>query len=520
MAVRGPFAHGAGRDVTGRRDVIANYLGSAWVALVNIAFVPLYVRYLGVEAYGLIGLFASFQTWLTLLDGGLTPTLSRELALAESGVRAPQSVRDLVVTAEMTFAAIIALIATSFLFLAPWLVDHWIRTKDLGPREVVHAFQAMGFLLGIRWLASLYRGAYVGLQRQVWFNSWSSVFATLRGVGTIAALAYLSRSVVTFFIVQSIISAVESLFLAISVRRFLPHAQRSGRFRIESVAGVWRFAAGMTILALLGLLLTQVDKLLLSKLLPLSAFGSYMVANSIAAGLYLLVAPITNVSYPRFVSQVASCDQRRLAEIYHRFAQATAVMVMPAGIVLALFANRALTLWTGSAEIGQKAAIFVSLLALGNMLHGLMHTSYTLQLAYGWTRFNIIVNAVAVVLLLPALYFGIRTYGAVAAAFLWAVLNLAYVVIATPLVHRQLLRSEMVRWYRQSVLLPGVCAGAAASAVWILTRSEPLRVTQNVTILCIALACAFLAAAFATPLGRKEIRSHCKLGRTLVARLR
>ena len=51
-----------------KRNIIANYLGSAWNALMGLAFIPLYIHYLGIEAYGLIGVFILLQAWMVLLD--------------------------------------------------------------------------------------------------------------------------------------------------------------------------------------------------------------------------------------------------------------------------------------------------------------------------------------------------------------------------------------------------------------------------------------------------------------------
>ena len=78
-----------------KRNVIANYLGAGWNALMALAFVPLYIRYLGIEAYGLLGIYAILQAWLSLLDMGMTPSLSREMAgLNVDGARV-QRARDL-----------------------------------------------------------------------------------------------------------------------------------------------------------------------------------------------------------------------------------------------------------------------------------------------------------------------------------------------------------------------------------------------------------------------------------------
>ena len=67
-------------DMSLKTNVTANFLGQGWRGLLGFAFVPVYIRYLGVEAYGLIAVFAVLQAWLGLLDLGLRPALSREMA--------------------------------------------------------------------------------------------------------------------------------------------------------------------------------------------------------------------------------------------------------------------------------------------------------------------------------------------------------------------------------------------------------------------------------------------------------
>lgn len=53
------FGQALARRVTMlKRNVIANYLGQGWRVLMSLAFVPLYIKYLGIEAYGLIGILA------------------------------------------------------------------------------------------------------------------------------------------------------------------------------------------------------------------------------------------------------------------------------------------------------------------------------------------------------------------------------------------------------------------------------------------------------------------------------
>jgi len=55
----------------------------------------------------------------------------------------------------------------------------------------------------------------------------------------------------------------------------------------------------MTLVGICTAILTQEDKIVLSRLLPLDAFGYYTLAATLAAGLMLIVGPIVNLAFPR-----------------------------------------------------------------------------------------------------------------------------------------------------------------------------------------------------------------------------
>src|ERR1019366_6384617 len=112
-----------------KRNVVANYLGQGWRALMGLAFVPLYIKYLGIEAYGLIGIFALLQAWLGLLDMGMTPTLSREMARFTSGTHSAQSIRDLLRSIEVVGLGVALVIAVGIWVASGWLASDWLRAE-------------------------------------------------------------------------------------------------------------------------------------------------------------------------------------------------------------------------------------------------------------------------------------------------------------------------------------------------------------------------------------------------------
>ena len=64
------------------RNLLVGLLNSALAAVVGLAATAGYLHYLGVERYGVIGVFVTIQALLSLLDMGLSPTLNREVARA------------------------------------------------------------------------------------------------------------------------------------------------------------------------------------------------------------------------------------------------------------------------------------------------------------------------------------------------------------------------------------------------------------------------------------------------------
>ena len=58
-----------------KTNFFANLAGSGWTALVGLACTPLYIHFMGMEAYGLIGFYFMLQGVIQILDLGLSPTM-------------------------------------------------------------------------------------------------------------------------------------------------------------------------------------------------------------------------------------------------------------------------------------------------------------------------------------------------------------------------------------------------------------------------------------------------------------
>jgi O-antigen/teichoic acid export membrane protein len=78
-----------------KRNIFVNFIGQGVASALSLLLVPVYVHYLSIEAYALVGLYGVIQVWLTLLELGMTPTLNREMARFTAGALPPKAIKDL-----------------------------------------------------------------------------------------------------------------------------------------------------------------------------------------------------------------------------------------------------------------------------------------------------------------------------------------------------------------------------------------------------------------------------------------
>lgn len=465
-----------------KRNLIANYLGQGWAALMGLAFIPLYIKYLGIESYGLIGLFAILTAWSNLLDMGLTPTLGREMARYTAGSHSAESIRDLLRSIEFIAVAVAFTIVGMIALGSEWLATSWIRSEML-PREIVaQALTVMGMVTALRFIESIYRSAIMGLQRQVLFNIISSAMSTVRWVGALAILVWVAPTIQAFFLWQGAVSIVTLVILFITTYSCLQPSSRIGHFSLASLRGVWRFAGGMMGITFLALLLTQVDKILLSKLISLLDYGHYTLAAVVAGGLYLLVSPVTQAWFPRLSQLHAENDHRMLIHTYHQGAQLISIVAGSAALMLIFYAETLLNLWTQDTVLSHHVAPLVRLLALGNLLNALMYIPYQTQLAHGWTTLAVKINVIAVMVVIPCILWATPRYGAEGAAWTWVGLNAAYVLVGVHFMYKRILTTEKWRWYTGDVLAPIIGAFITIFGVKLIWPNPQTILSQTVVL--------------------------------------
>lgn len=488
-------------------NVLASYASQIYLVIISIAILPIYMKYMGAEAYGLVGFFAMLQGLFSLLDFGLTPTISRQTAQYNAGAETALGFRQLLRSLSVIFTGIACIGGGLLFYFNHYIAEHWLKLENLAMSDVLFCLQIMAICVALRWMTGLYRGVISGFEHIVWLSVSNIVIATLRFPGVLLYMYYFGFTVKNFFIFQLVVAVVEFVVLAFKAQILLPKLKQPVciGWSMQPVKPLLSFALTIAFTSSVWVLVTQLDKFVLSGILPLSEYGYFTLAVLVAGGILQIGAPISSAIMPRMARLQGERKYQELIAVYIGATEFVAVVVVTAGIILAALARPVLYVWTGDAVLAEKAAPILQLYALGNAILTLGAFPYYLQYAKGNLRLHFIGNLITAILLIPAIIWAAKNYGAIGAGCVWVMIQITYLLLWVSYVHEMIEPDINWQWFKS--FLPSICCVSIVSyaLIYFISFSEQ-RYIAFMQICAISLMCLVVAV-----ISSKQARSIIQL---------
>ncbi|CAM3864060.1 oligosaccharide flippase family protein [Rheinheimera salexigens] len=483
-----------------KRNITANYISQLYVTGVGILILPLYIKYMGAEAYGLVGFFAMLQAWFAMLDLGLTPTIARETARYHGGSMTALIYRQLLRALTLIFIGIALIGGGILLYMADSIAAKWLTVELLSLAEVKLAVQIMAISVALRWLCGLYRGVITGSEKLVLLSSFNVVIATFRFIAVFASMWHFGFTAKVFFIHQLAVAVIELLGLFIAARGLIPKQnmlENAIGWSFKPVKPVLKFALTIAFTSSVWVLVTQTDKLILSGILPLTEYGYFTLAVLVASGIMVISGPVSIAIMPRMARLHAEGKHEQLIKVYRTATQLVSVIAGSAAIVIAFYAEQLIFSWTGEQMLAEESGPILRLYVIGNSFLAISAFPYYLQYAIGNLRYHLIGNAFMVVLLIPAIIFAAINYGAIGAGYVWALINGLYLVVWVGYVHYKLEPGLHSKWLIQDglIIYGSVILLLSFLSLWPIQASDRLlTILQIFAVSALALITAVISA--------------------------
>jgi O-antigen/teichoic acid export membrane protein len=404
------------------KNILANFVGAVTTIALTLMVVPFYLKSLGPDAYGLIGVATMIQGWIMLLNAGLSPVAGRQAAQANTGVVTWESTARFLRTIDwLLFALAVPVMAMTFI-VRKWLAEHWLGNNNLGTDVIAVSLVILVAMTLIRLASSVSRGIIANLEKQVWLNINLVTFNLLRFAVSIP-LVKLWPSVTTLFTWWLVVAAIEYTSIQFKVSHLIPVRMPLLVFDLSELKKYGKMAATLALTSCIWVVITNLDKLLLSGMLSLADYGYFSVATLLAGGVLSLTQPISQAFQPILTKAFVNGGVNEVCIELRRCTHWVALIILPVGAVIFSMPESILFIWTRDHVVAAHSATILRGYAFGSTLLALGSILYIYQVAIGDVRWHFRGNVIFAVCLFPALPVVVRLYGAEGAAWLWAGFN-------------------------------------------------------------------------------------------------
>lgn len=436
------------------RTIGFNFVGGIWTGVLVISTTPFYVSTVGLEGFGLIGFWQLLLFVSAIFDFGLGASLLREFSRYKGSNEPAIKYLELLRTIQWFYVCIGLVVGATIYLAANWLATDWLNLVGFSGEDASLIIKLMAGSIALQFINTLYSNALGGLQKHAAMNAFLVLGNTLKYLGGMAVLL-IENSLVLFFAFQII-----SVFIVCYLTRRhlvgqLSEGEKGGlqpAIDLRHIRQLSRYSAGMFITALCGLLLANVDRIVLSKLVTAEDFGVYTLAFTAVGLLQMVILAFYRSYFPRFSELKAAGDEESLKAAYYQGCSFVGIIIVPAAVAACVFAPELFRAWIGHYD--ERIINIFRLLIIGTVCSGLMWLPAALQQAVGWTRLHISLMMLALVMGFPLLFLSIQDFGIVGATAMVLVHGAIEISLGLWLMNRLLYPGENLRWYGVVLISP------------------------------------------------------------------
>lgn len=384
------------------RHTTYNLLGALLPLGIALVTVPLYLRIVGPERYGLLSICWLLLGYFGLFDFGISRAVSQKIAsLREGGNEARNETFWTGLSLTLVLAAIAIPLTFPLAALALSLID--VPAGQLHG-EVARAVPWLAAVLPVALLGALLNGVLAGRERFGELNLIEGAGNVLFSVVPLS-LAWVFGPELWLLLAGSLAARLVPLaLLGGACARAVPVGRP--RFRSGLVGQLAGYGGWVSVTSVIGPLLALWDRFAIGAVLGPKAVAIYVIAFSLAYRLVMVPAALTSALFPRFA--VASSEE--LERLTVTALTAVSVVMTPIILVSLLCAGPFFNIWLGR-EIGPPAAEIAYILLPAIWANSLALVAMSILQGQGQPKSVALAHLLETLPYAGLLYLGLTLYG-------------------------------------------------------------------------------------------------------------
>jgi O-antigen/teichoic acid export membrane protein len=471
------------------KNVIWNFIGQIWMALLGFFATPFIVHSLKVELYGIYALIGVIIGYFSFL----------QLGLGTAGVKyiseyyAQKDTEKIRVTFWVCLIvyAVLGLVGTvSIFFLSEYLTFNVFKISPAMAATAVFVLKlgSLGFFLSM--VISVVIGVFQAIGRFDVLNRVGIVLGSLQIALTVTFLK-LGFSLKEVIIINLLAQVFGICILWGKARAILPYLSRP-IWDTKCLISLFKFGGFVSISGFMGPILMNIEKLFLSSLRAIASLAYYSVPFGLMDKLTVIRSSFSAVLFPAFSSLQQASDQKLNFELLERSSLYILFLYSFFVLFFMILGKEFLGAWIG-ADFAFNSWRILLVLSLAGLINSLGVPSLNALQGLNKPHIPALFHVIETILYLPCAYLLIKRFGGSGAALAW-LLRVSLDTALLTWAGCRLFKARLSLWYGRILsraILPFVFS---ALGLWGL-KNLGMRFFSflNLTgILCLFLAYCFI----------------------------
>jgi len=403
----------SGRTLT--RNTFLNFVGRAVPMVVGFFAIPLLIKGLGTERFGILTLIWLVIGYFGIFDMGVgranTKFTAEYLALNER-----EELGHLIWTSLFLMFSCGIIAGISVYLLTPILVGRILNVPPTLIIETRQAFYLMATGIPLMLITAGSRGVLEAQQRFSLINGIQMPAGIITFISPLLVLHFSNNLVPIIMIILAIRFLVCLTFLYYCIRS-LPELNWPRKPKLSYAKKVLRFGGWLTVCNIIGPIIVNLDRFFIGSLLTMEAVAYYVTPYQVASQLWIIPQSLAPVVFPAF-SAYSVGQQDKVISLLQKGVKYVFLLLAPITVVVIVLANPFLSLWIGT-DFARISTPILQLLAVAVLINSIGQIPYSA--IEGMNRPDLIakLHLLEFPIFLGLLWFCILKLGLIGAALVW-----------------------------------------------------------------------------------------------------
>ncbi len=397
------------------KNTLISLIGQGAPMIVALFAIPILVKQMGLDQFGLLSLFWVVLGYFSLFDLGLGRVIIK-LVSEKLGQNRISEIPGIVWTT-LLLTLLVSFFGSLVIYLAtPYLVHNIFKIPDSLDAISVHCFYLLAIGLPVVTMTAGIRGILEALQRFDITNVLQLFLGVFNFIGPLLVLPF-TNNVFWVIFVLLVGRFVTCLLTLIACLYVMPELAIGATISRELMGRIIKFGTWLTVSNVVSPIMVYLDRFVVGAMVSVGAVAYYSTSYELVTRLWILPGAMVTVLFPA-LSTCFHSDRQRLVMLYGRGIKFMLLTLFPIVLLIVAFAPQGINLWLGP-DFAQNSGMIMQILAMGVLYNSLARVPFSLIQSGERPDVTAFIHIFELPIYLVGLWYLTREYGVTGAAVAW-----------------------------------------------------------------------------------------------------